>query len=105
LEGPSYHEILRVVAVLDEKISARPMGGSGLVMSIPDPPEIENADWPYLFIAWTWATTVAPHVRLNGTVLKVLTGIEQLSDDTADAVDPSQKLSSGLKVVPSLCKI
>jgi hypothetical protein len=44
LEGPSYHEILRVVAVLDEKISARLMGGSGLVMSIPDPPEIENAD-------------------------------------------------------------
>ena len=45
---------------------------------------------------------MAPQVRLYGAVLKVLTGTEHESVVKADAVDPSQKLSSGLKVVPSL---
>lgn len=45
-EGPSYQEILRVVAVLEEKISARLMGGSGLVISTPEPPEMEKAELP-----------------------------------------------------------
>ncbi len=51
LDGPSNQEIFSVVAVLDVKISARLTGGSGLVMSIPEPPEVEKADAPYLLIA------------------------------------------------------
>ena len=58
-----------------------------------------------MLIAWTLPTTVAPQVRLNGAVLNVLTGTEHDSVVTAVVVDPSQKLSSGLKVMPSLCKI
>jgi hypothetical protein len=104
-EGPSYQENLRVVAVLEEKISARLTGASGLVIRIPEPPDVEKADAPYLLIACTRATTVAPQVRLYGVVLNVLTGTKQESVDKAEAVDPSQKLSSGVNVVPSLCKI
>ena len=48
---------------------------------------------------------MAPQVRLNGAVLNVLTGTEHDSVVTAVVVDPSQKLSSGLKVMPSLSKI
>jgi hypothetical protein len=53
LEGPSYQENLRVVAVLEEGISTRLTGGSGLVIRIPDPPDRENRDGPYLLIACT----------------------------------------------------
>ena len=97
-EGPSYQENFKVVEVLEAKISARVTGGSGLVMRMPEPPEAENGEAPYLLIACTCATTLAPQVRLKGVVLNVLTGTEQESVAKADAVDPSQKLSSGLKV-------
>ena len=52
-EGPSCQENLSVVAVLEEKISARLTGGSGFVIKIPEPPDSENGDAPYAFIACT----------------------------------------------------
>lgn len=74
-------------------------------MRIPPFPDYENEDVPYALNACTCAVTDIPQFKLKGADLSQNAGTRQESVANADGVEPSQKLSSGLKVTPSLCKI
>jgi hypothetical protein len=63
-------------------------GMSGTVSNTAPLPGFEVKEFPYALAATILAKTLAPHCKLNGTVLRVLIGIEQVSAETMPAFEP-----------------
>lgn len=82
----------------------RETGTSGTVSNTAPLPELEVKEFPYALVATILAKTLAPHCKLNGTVLRVLIGIEQVSAETMPAFEPLHVARLCCQLVPPLVR-